>query len=379
MGKPLNVCHVLTSLEIGGMERMVCMLMQAQSSLGLTPSLFCTDVEGDFFSGCAAAAKACGGRRKCPLVVDWRVVHRLATFAREQRVDVLHAHNPAGQLYSVLASRRLGVPVLVTYHGQAFQETMKLRCYRRVLCWLTEAVVAISRDVGTRLVDLHVAPAKRVHVVRNGISTQSVAVPDSSDARGELGIPGNVFVVGSVGRLSHEKNYSLLLRSIVRMRELSADSGSHDHDDVVALLVGDGPDRPVLEALVDELGIGANVRFAGARDDVDRWLGAMDVFCLSSMSEGTSIALLEAAARGLPAVVTDAGGNSEVVKDGVSGFVTPLSDVEAFATALLRMRGDAVLRNKMGAAAREHIAEAYSLGNMAQHYSQLYHRILGLP
>ncbi|NQV36302.1 MAG: glycosyltransferase family 4 protein [Phycisphaeraceae bacterium] len=373
MSDPLRICHVLTSLEIGGMEQVVCTLMRAQSDEGDIPSLFCTDSEGSFFDGAVANSKSCAHRKPARLVVDWAVVRKLVTFATEEHVDVLHAHNPVGQLYAVLAATRISAPVLVTYHGQAFNENFRRRLFRRLLCRRTAAVVAISEDVQTRVIGAGIAAKGRVHVIKNGIPHPPETDQSGSDTRTALGIPENAFVIGSVGRLSPEKNYSMLLRAFAGLRAESPQPAVHSQ----LIFVGDGPERTSLEALSRELGLAEYVKFAGARSDVESWLRAMDVFCLSSLSEGTSIALLEAAAQGLPAVVTDVGGNVEVVLDGVSGLVTPSDDVGAFASALQALCLNLGLRSRLGAAARLRVSQMYSVETMASSYRSIYTQIVG--
>ena len=345
------------------MESVVCTLMKAQADLGQMPSVFCTDTEGAFYNDAPVSAKCSGNRKRALLVVDWHVARKLIQFARDQKIDVLHAHNPVGQLYAVLVSRRLGVPVLVTYHGQAFQETPRRRLFRRVLCWATAEVVAISEDVKTLLVEQRVAPARKVQVVKNGIMVGEFEQKITKGTK-------ETVTIGSVGRLAPEKNYALLIRAFALLQKKL----STPHAQLI--LVGDGSERTSLEALAAELGLTEHVTFTGASQNVDRWLRDMDVFCLSSDSEGTSIALLEAAAHGLPAVVTDVGGNSEIVKDGVSGIVTPPNDLEDFAEALVKLSADADLRAKMGSQAREHVLQVYSANVMAEEYASLYSQSL---
>jgi glycosyltransferase involved in cell wall biosynthesis len=375
MNEPLRICHVLTSMEIGGMESVVCTLMQAQAESGEVTSLFCTDVEGAFFEGAVASARMCAGRKRALLLVDWSVVRKLIRFAREQKIDILHAHNPVGQLYAVLASRRLKIPVVVTYHGQAFQETTRRRLLRTLLCRSTEAVVAISEDVKTLLVSQHVAPEEKTSVVKNGIYVGETINHGIEFEQKETKGTKDTVTIGSVGRLSPEKNYPMLIRAFMHCRSLISDLRP-PVSNLRLLFIGDGSERASLEALSEELGLTESVKFMGASDDVSRWLGVMDIFCLSSLSEGTSIALLEAAAHGLPAVVTDVGGNGEIVQDGVTGVVTPSGDLEAFVSALVRMCSDPELRKQMGMKARQHVLDVYSASVMAEAYSSIYARVL---
>ena len=445
----MNICHVLTSLEVGGMERMVCTLVRAQAESGQIPSVFCTDAEGEFFENVAAVAKICAQRRSMRMIVDWAVVRKLVSLSRAEDIEVLHAHNPLGQLYATIASLYLRIPVVVTYHGQSYQDGFKSRSLRRLLCCFTKAVIAVSKDVRERLQELKIVSSDRLYMINNGVDMQDgVRAPGSGnkkkrDIRTDLDISKDSFVVGTVGRLAPEKNYALLIRAFAKASKAFKAKGIEHRtkseearpadvlDEAVQakydvhrsaqmkeealgpkgtkeakkkdeeslpsissapldnlttqqlanlspqlLLVGDGPERGNLERLARDEGVGARVVFAGMQNDVWPWCDAMDVFCLSSLSEGTSMALLEAAAMGIPAVVTDVGGNSEVVQNGVSGIVVESDDCAAFESALLRMSVDPELRLEMGRSAKEYCLRTYSASAMASRYSEVYSNVI---
>ena len=127
---------------------------------------------------------------------------------------------------------------------------------------------------------------------------------------------------------------------------------------------------------MDELGIRDRVILPGMQDDVVPWLACMDVFCLSSVTEGTSLTLLEAGAAELPLVATDVGGNGEIIEDGVSGFLAPSGDAAALASALERLCREPGLRVGMGQAARAKVEQDYSMERMIDQYESLYRAVL---
>jgi glycosyltransferase involved in cell wall biosynthesis len=141
------------------------------------------------------------------------------------------------------------------------------------------------------------------------------------------------------------------------------------------LLVGEGPLREELEARAADLGIAGRVRFMGFRDDVPRILGALDCFALPSLSEGLSIATIEAMAAGLPVVVTASGGPRDLVEHGGTGLVVPPGDASALSAAIAAIRGDPDLARRLGAAARRK-AEAFDVRSMVQKYERLYREVL---
>jgi len=135
---------------------------------------------------------------------------------------------------------------------------------------------------------------------------------------------------------------------------------------------GDGPERGRLEALAAELGVSERAMFAGLQADPIPFYAEMDVFCLSSDTEGTPMTLLEAGACGLPSVVTDVGGCAEVVQDGATGLVVPKGDAMALAAALEKLCRDVALRARMGQTARERVMAEYSVEAMVAGYERVY-------
>ena len=138
------------------------------------------------------------------------------------------------------------------------------------------------------------------------------------------------------------------------------------------LLIGDGADKPRIQAAIRQFGVQDQCILPGVQSDIGTWLQAMDVFCLSSDTEGTSISLLEAGAAGLPSVVTDVGGNPEVVIDGESGIVVPRGDAAALSRALVRLMRDSGERAAFGQSAARRVQAEYSMRRMADAYISVY-------
>ena len=137
-------------------------------------------------------------------------------------------------------------------------------------------------------------------------------------------------------------------------------------------MLGDGPERSRLERTAQELGVSDRVFFAGWQTDLSTWLSALDVFVLTSNSEGLPLGALEAMAAGLPVVTTPVGDLPEVVAEGRSGFLVPVGNVEAMARAITRLVDDDSLRCRMGAQAREDVCKRYNQRSMVENYMELY-------
>ncbi|KIQ97465.1 Glycosyltransferase [Lysobacter sp. A03] len=208
--------------------------------------------------------------------------------------------------------------------------------------------------------------ADRAEVLLNGIPTRRFASGADARlaARATLGLAPDALLLGSVGRLVALKHHRLLLEL---MPALAAACPSAE-----LVLLGDGPLRAELEALADSLSIRGRVHFLGARDDVARLLPALDVFALPSLTEGLSIALLEACAAGLPIVATAVGGNPEIVTDGCTGVLVPPDDREATRNALEALLKDAALRKRLGSAARDWVRTNASIEAMRRSHDRFY-------
>ena len=141
------------------------------------------------------------------------------------------------------------------------------------------------------------------------------------------------------------------------------------------VIFGDGMLRVGLEQQAATLGVQDHVLFAGYRTDVARYYPAFDVSVLTSLSEGLSITLLESMQHGLPVVVTDVGGNPEVVIDGVTGYLVPPRSVGPFAKRVVQLLADPNLRRQMGEAARRVVLERFDADRVAQQYLDIYAQV----
>jgi glycosyltransferase involved in cell wall biosynthesis len=224
-------------------------------------------------------------------------------------------------------------------------------------------------------------PAMEQEALRAGLSKEQIGwMPNPVDT-GEFrpaaeerkaalrrlnGFPERDPMIVFVGRLAPEKQLPSLLEAFSIV--------VHRHSGARLALVGDGPLRPELAALAEQLGIAGNVRFAGAvpPDAVKSWLQAADIFTLVSSVEGFPCSLIEAMACGIPAVVSDISGNRQLIEDRVHGLVAPVADHRAIAQALLRLIEDPRLRAALGAAGREQVVQKYSAANVMVKYERLF-------
>jgi glycosyltransferase involved in cell wall biosynthesis len=221
---------------------------------------------------------------------------------------------------------------------------------------LSDAVVAVSEEV--RALSLKQGcPTQKTVTIWNGI--------DTTRFRHTGGYAGARII--TVGRLEPVKDLATLLRAVSLARQRRGD--------LALTIVGDGSQRSTLERLAGELGLDNSVRFLGERDDVPALLTEAAIFVNSSISEGVSLSLLEAAGCGLGLIASCVGGNSEVIEDGTTGVLVPPGQPEAFAEAILRLLEGGELPS-MGEAARRRAQEHFDVVRMVAAYEAIYTKLL---
>jgi glycosyltransferase involved in cell wall biosynthesis len=374
----MKVLHLVRAMDVGGLESVVIGLVDGSRAHGVTPFLGCLYACGALGSGVGADGTWVGGLQDRGFLGTLRALCR---YVREHDVDLIHSHNPQPHLFAVLAGLFCRTPVVHTKHGRNYPEDAKRVWLNRQLSRFTKRVVAVSEDAEQVVLEIEHVPSRKVMVIRNGIDVERFShgttgrlcgseQEKAEEAEGRI-------TIGSVGRLSEDKDYPMLVRAFARMREqLSTLHRPPSTVHTQLLFVGDGPDRKLIENEAQEQGVAEHCEFAGMQSNVEDWLAKMDLFCLSSVTEGTSMTLLEAGATGLPSVVTDVGGNSEIVANGESGFVVPAGDEEAFAEALVKLVENDRTRKHFGDAARKRIVERYSIESMVEQYIRVYEEML---
>ncbi|MGE3707390.1 MAG: glycosyltransferase, partial [Vicinamibacterales bacterium] len=241
----------------------------------------------------------------------------------------------------------------------------------RLLARVSDRIVTISPRQRSDIVErFRIAPAARVEMIPLGINLAGLLATTaaSPNLRSELGLDARDIVVGFVGRLVPIKDPQTLVRAFAVARARDAR--------LQLLVAGGGQLRPDLERLAEELGVGRQVRFLGWTDRLELLYSTMDLCALSSINEGTPVALIEAMAAGRAVVATAVGGVADLVEDGVQGRLVPSRDVQALATAMIGLAERPDERARMGAAGRARVARAYASERLVDEVEGLYERVV---
>lgn len=307
--------------------------------------------------------------------VDWAVARGIRQAVKEHGVGLLHAHQYTPFFYSAL-SRRLGATphILFTEHGRHFPDQRKLK-HILVNPWLLkkrDRVTAVGQFVKRALVENEGIPAHRIEVFYNGINPDKFQMADRAavraEVRKELNLREDQPVVLQVARFHPVKDHALSIDAFAGVVE--------EIPNAVLLLAGDGELLDAMWKKVGGLSLTANVRFMGVRTDIPRLMAAADVFCLSSLSEGISVTLLEAMASRLPIVATDVGGNGEVVLHNHNGLLSPRRDVKGLTTNLLTLLRDPQTRAGMAEAGHSRVHELFTQQLMHERFVGMYEQML---
>lgn len=292
---------------------------------------------------------------------------RLAKVLRQLRPDVVNGFDKTSNAMVVLASwlSRGLATVVCSVLGMVSGFTGWWNHVQRMTFQLADGVVACSDALAVKC--LQQAPFIEGRLVRihNAIPVNEFrmkyALPETK--------PRDVFYLGVVNALYSPikgLEYAIRALSIVRKGRL----------DARLKVFGEGPLRPSIEQLADELGIGDAVEFVGHVADMEAHLEHLDVLLIPSLSEGLPLALLEAAAVGLPAIASAVGGVPEVVKDEVTGLLVPSGDIQALASAIRRLASDPVLVLEMGRNARQRVEQSFDVWKTTKEYLCFYDELI---
>ena len=232
-------------------------------------------------------------------------------------------------------------------------------------------MVAVSQDLKRFVCDRLGIAEKRVEVIYNGVAqAQTVTDEETQKCKAEIGISGLYPVLGVVGSLYPVKGHSFLLEAMPEiLRRWSK---------AVLLVIGRGELEVALKERAEQLVIGAHIHFLGMRQDVPRLLSVLDAFVLPSLSEGLSLALLEAMASGKPVVATRVGGNPELIDHGRTGFLVQPEDAKDLAANLVKLLCDPGMMQEFGRQGVERVRQHFSMGQMVDRYRNLYARSLSV-
>lgn len=302
-------------------------------------------------------------------MTDWRWAIQFKRLLRQEQVDLIHAHEFDANVQGAFVAALSGVPLVATVHGKNYYwERLRRRLAYR---WVSRraTMVAVSENLKEFIVEKVGVSPGRVKVLYNGVDVLPKYTPtEVVECRKELGLPEDHQIVGVVGNLYPVKGHQYLIEAIPAVLRTCPNTSF--------VFAGRGQLESELKAQVSRLGVEKRVHFLGLRQDIPRILAMLDLFVLPSLSEGLSMAILEAMIAGKPVIATRVGGNPELVIDEETGFLVPPRDSQTLAARLITS-----LTNKQQSATfaergKRRAEGQFSLQNMVSSYQSLYDHCL---
>jgi glycosyltransferase involved in cell wall biosynthesis len=355
----MSIVHTESSLGWGGQELRILSESQGLARRGHEVRLLCP-----------AEARICGeaarwGVTAVPLPIARKSVggmRSLLHWFRANRCDVVSTHSSTDSWLAALSLLVLGRPFPMVRTRHISAPVPRNALSRWLYTRATSHIVTAGESLRAELIRRNGFPAERIESVPTGMDAQRFRPGERAAARAALDLPQHGTLVGIVATLRSWKGHRYLIEALRGLPE-----------DLRLVIVGDGPMREVLEALVDDLGLRGRVRFAGNQHDVVPWLQALDIFVLPSYAnEGVPQALVQAMLAGLACVTTHAGSIAEIAAHESTALVIPVQNVEALRAAIGRLAREPALRSRLGQAARRHCEAGYSFEGMLDRMERIY-------
>lgn len=301
---------------------------------------------------------------------DWRFIRKVMKLSKLKKVDVIHSHLDDTNFYACLVGIFSRIPVIATYHGMIGSwnvKNVKDSIKMAIIKFHAKYVVAVSEFLKTELLKAGSFKNSQLRRIYNGVDFQILGQEDGSKKlRSELNLPQEAILIGTIGNMERWKGFDYFIKAVPTIIEKSPKSYFLIIGEIKEDILGD------LDALIASLKLEGRIFFMGFRGDIPQILTQLDIFVLPSLSEGLSIATIEAMAKERPVIVTDSGGPTEIVDEGRTGFVVPPKDPEAIAQRVIQLINDPNLAQTLGKQAKIAVQNKFDLKSTISTYADLY-------
>ena len=350
----MKIVHVESGKHLYGGALQVSYLVEGLSARGVENVVVCPPVSGlgEHFKHFPQDRVRVVEMEPSSLSIRFGLA--LEKLLRREKPDIVHLHSRRGaDVFGALAAHRSRVPSILSRRidnpVKSILTRQKFHYYDRIIC--------ISQGIKNVLANADVDEAK-LCVVRSAVDAKPwLEIPAREALADEFNLPKEALYVGIVAQLIERKGHHILLEALRNMPE---------RERLRILIFGKGPQREVLERLVREMGLEEIVRFTGFRNDLPRWMGALDMLVHPALMEGMGISLLQASAAKVPVVASDVGGIPEAVRNGENGILVPPNDAVALRAAIRKLIHNPELRRQLGETGRRIVTEEFSIDAMVE-------------
>lgn len=305
-------------------------------------------------------------RRSAALLPAFLASMFFACLRQCTRSDLIHANWSVNGVVAGVAGRMFKVPVVTTLRGSdvnSIAQSSSLAAAAKLCLALSRQVVCVSEEMCGQMAQRFPQYRTKLTAISNGVDADLLNLQAERPTR-----PGAIVRILTVGNLTRAKGVHVLLKALHRLP-----------DPVDLVIVGDGPERPELEILAEQLGLSHRIHFTGSlpQNEVFQWLHRADLFVLASRSEGKPNVVLEAMGAALPVIASRIDGVTELIEHDQNGLLFGVDNIEELVEQLSRLVRDANLRVRLGGGGRDHIiANELTWNNTAARYVELYQSVL---
>lgn len=361
-----NILHVTYDMRIGGTEMVIKNLIDGRDQEMFDMSVLCIESPlGPFAKQLQKDGIKFYELNRQP-GFDTPLITEIRNIIKENNIDILHCHQYTPWVYGVIAAMFTGTKVVFTEHGRFYPDSSswKRKLINPVLNVFTQRVTAISQATKQALTEYENIAERYIDVIYNGIAPLNADAEKTEALREHYQIPQDHLILGTVARFDPIKNHTMMLTAFAQVLKKTPNC--------TLLMVGDGEERTNVERCINENNLNTNVILVGYESQPVNHIALMDIYLLSSLSEGTSMTLLEAMSLAKPCVVTNAGGNPEIVEDGVNGFVTENDNATEFALGINKVIESIGSSSEFGDASKTKFEQLFSETQMNKNFTLLY-------
>jgi glycosyltransferase involved in cell wall biosynthesis len=353
-------------MGIGGTEQVIRQIIENSDTNKFRHEILCIDGE---IGPLGQELKEKGIHIECTRRqrgTDYKLLKYIRKMIKGRDVNVIHCHQYTPYFYGVLSALWTKTRVIFTEHGRFYPDrhNFKRKLVNPLLAHATDHVTAISKSTAEAVSKYEYIPRNRVQIIYNGIKQVEVGNKTRDELLCEIGLSAEFRYIGTISRLERIKNQTMMIKAFFEVK--------NQIPGIKLVLIGDGEKMQELKQLTRTLDIDDYVIFTGFINNPQRFIRLFDIFLLSSFSEGTSMTLLEAMSLGTPCVVTNVGGNPEVVENNVNGYVVPSDNVSLFSKSILDLLQNNKKRDEFAIMSRKKYLNDFTVSKMVSRYQKIY-------
>lgn len=378
MKSKIKILHVITHLPIGGAQDNTLYTVELLDKEKYDISL-CCNLDGDLVERAKKieAIKLFDISFLCREVSPYRDIRAflsLYKLFKEEDFTIIHTHSSKAGLLARLAAVLNKTPIVIhTIHGFAFNDFMNMFkknffiYVEKLLAKWTDVLITVSNLNKKKIIDLNIAHENKIKNIYSGIDLRLFTNKRNDDFRKELNLENDHLLLGSVGRLSDQKDPITMIEAFGII--------SKPFPNAHLALVGDGELKGKILEKIDQLKLDGKVHLTGNKNNPWSVYHSMDLFIMSSIYEGLGRSITEALSCGVPVVCTDVEGVPEIVRDNITGILVPPKDSNKLADGIIRTLNDMETAKKMAEEGRRFVNDNFDVNKMVNDIDSLYNTL----